>query len=95
MGHWIRTSNFVPLAVNGLIKGENEKPSGQILGLIVMSHLTWRGLNLNSGHFIGFTIIFVLCGEPRLLVSWCAGGRCGMAGSDEDRGRSKRPGAED
>jgi hypothetical protein len=33
MGPWIRTSNFVPLAVNGLIKGENEKPSGQILGL--------------------------------------------------------------
>jgi hypothetical protein len=30
-----------------------------------------------------------------LLVSWCAGDRCGMACSDEDRGRSKRPGAED
>jgi hypothetical protein len=30
-----------------------------------------------------------------LLVSWCAGGRCGMACSDEDRGRSRRPGAED
>jgi hypothetical protein len=33
--------------------------------------------------------------ESRLLVSWCAGGRCGMEGSDEDRGRSRRPGAED
>jgi hypothetical protein len=30
-----------------------------------------------------------------LLVSWCAGGRCGMAYSDEDCGRSRRPGTED
>jgi hypothetical protein len=30
-----------------------------------------------------------------LLVSWCAGGRCGMTCSDENRGRSRRPGAED
>jgi hypothetical protein len=30
-----------------------------------------------------------------LLVSWCAGDRCGMACSDEDRDRSRRPGAED
>jgi hypothetical protein len=30
-----------------------------------------------------------------LLVSWCAGVRCSMACSDEDRGRSRRPGAED
>jgi hypothetical protein len=30
-----------------------------------------------------------------LLVSWCAGSRCDMAGSDEDHGRSRRPGAED
>jgi hypothetical protein len=29
-----------------------------------------------------------------LLVLWCAGGRCGMAGSDKDRGRSRRLGAE-
>jgi hypothetical protein len=29
-----------------------------------------------------------------LLVSWCVGGRCGMACSDEDR-RSRRPGVED
>jgi hypothetical protein len=26
-----------------------------------------------------------------LIVSWCAGGRCGMACSDEDRDRSRRP----
>jgi hypothetical protein len=30
-----------------------------------------------------------------LLVSWCAGGRCGMVGSDENCGSSRRPGAED
>jgi hypothetical protein len=38
-----------------------------------------------------FSFIFVLFGESRLLVSWCAGGRCGMACTDEDRGRSRRP----
>jgi hypothetical protein len=30
-----------------------------------------------------------------LLVSWCAGGRRGIACNDEDQGRSRRPGAED
>jgi hypothetical protein len=30
-----------------------------------------------------------------LLVSWCAGDRCDMADSNEDRGRSRRPSAED
>jgi hypothetical protein len=30
-----------------------------------------------------------------LLVSWCTGDRCDMAGSDDDHGRSRRPGAED
>jgi hypothetical protein len=42
-----------------------------------------------------FSFIFVSFGESRLLVSWCAGGRCGMTCSDENRGRSRRPGAED
>jgi hypothetical protein len=51
--------------------------------------------NLNSGSVGGFTFIFVSCGESRLLISWCVGGRCGMVGSDKDRGRSRRPGAED
>jgi hypothetical protein len=57
--------------------------------------LTCRGLNLNPGHFGSFIFISVLFGESHLLVSWCAGGRCGMAGSNEDRGRSRRPDAED
>jgi hypothetical protein len=30
-----------------------------------------------------------------LLVSWCAGGRCCIACSNKDRGRSRRPGVED
>jgi hypothetical protein len=42
-----------------------------------------------------FSFTFVSFGESHLLVSWCAGGRCGMACSDEDRGRSRRPSAED
>ncbi len=43
MLHGILDSNFKLCAfvVNGLIKGEIEKPSGQFLGLIVMSH--WLG----------------------------------------------------
>jgi hypothetical protein len=32
-------------------------------------------------------------GELCLLVSWCAGGSCGMTFNDEDRGRSRRPSA--
>jgi hypothetical protein len=50
---------------------------------------------LNSGHFGSFTFIFVSFAELCLLVSWCAGGRCGMVGSNEDHGRSRRPSAED
>jgi hypothetical protein len=42
-----------------------------------------------------FSFTFVLFGESCLLVSWCAGSTCGMACSDEDRGRSRRSGAED
>jgi hypothetical protein len=57
--------------------------------------LTRRGLNSNLGHFNSFTFIPVSCGESCLLVSWCVGGRCDIAGSDEDRGRSMRPSAED
>jgi hypothetical protein len=52
-------------------------------------------LNLNLGHFDCLTFIFVSFGESCLLVSWCASGRCDMVGSDEDDGRSRRPGAED
>jgi hypothetical protein len=30
-----------------------------------------------------------------LLISWCVGDWCDMTDSDEDLGRSRRPGAED
>jgi hypothetical protein len=42
-----------------------------------------------------FSFTFVLFEESCLFVSWCAGGRCGIACSDEDRGRSRRSGADD
>jgi hypothetical protein len=49
-----------------------------------------------SGIFLFcFSFTFVSFGESCLLVSWCVGGRCDMACSNEDRGRSRRPGAED
>jgi hypothetical protein len=42
-----------------------------------------------------FSFIFISFRESCLLVSLCAGGRCGMTCSDDDHGRSRRPGAED
>jgi hypothetical protein len=42
-----------------------------------------------------YPIILVLSEKSRLLVSWCVGDRCGMAGNDDDLGSSRRPGAED
>jgi hypothetical protein len=48
-----------------------------------------------SEKFWWFYPIISSCGESHLLVSWCAGDRCGMMGSDEDHGRSRRPDAED
>jgi hypothetical protein len=50
---------------------------------------------LNPGHFVCFTFIFVSCGELCLIVSWCAGVRCDMAGSNENRGMNSRPDAKD
>jgi hypothetical protein len=63
-----------------------EKSSGEYLGLICDELLTCRGLNSYPGHFDSF--IFIL-----LFV--CIGGRCDMVGSDEDLGRSRRPGVQD
>jgi hypothetical protein len=48
-----------------------------------------------SGTFLWFYLYFVSFGELCLLVLWCIGGKCSMTGGDEDRGRSRRPGAED
>jgi hypothetical protein len=49
---------------------------------------------LESGSFQWFYPI-CSCGESCLLVSWCVGDKCGMTGSDDDRDRSRRYGAED
>jgi hypothetical protein len=95
MGFWIQTSNFVLLVVNGLIKEEIEKPSGQYLGLTCDESLTYHSLNSNPGHFCCLPLYLFLVRESCLLVSWCAGGRCSMVGNDEDHGRSRRPSAED
>jgi hypothetical protein len=57
--------------------------------------LTCHDLNSNLEYFDYFTFTLVLFEELCLLVSWCIGGRCGMAGNDEDRGRSRRPDVED
>jgi hypothetical protein len=48
-----------------------------------------------SRKFHWFYHVICLCGESYLLVLWCACDGCDMTGSDEDRGRSRRPGAED
>jgi hypothetical protein len=48
-----------------------------------------------SGTFCLFYFIFVSFVESCLLISWCAGGRCGMTCNDEDHDRSMRPSAED
>jgi hypothetical protein len=42
-----------------------------------------------------FSFIFISFGESCLLVLWCAGGRCSMTCSDEDRVRNWRPSVED
>jgi hypothetical protein len=69
----------------------------------VVSSLVWLWWIIDLARFefesgivlFYFSLTFVSFGESRSLVSWCAGGRCNMACSDEDCGRSRRPGAED
>jgi hypothetical protein len=93
--HGVLDSNFKLCAfvVNGLIKGEIEKPSNQFLGLIVMSvDLVRFEFEFGIVSFC-FSFIFISFGESRLLVSWCTNGRCGMTYSDEDCGRSRKLGA--
>jgi hypothetical protein len=66
------------------------------LGLILLSVIDLVRFEFESRIVLfSFSFIFVSFEELRLLVSWCVGGRCGMACSDEDRGRSRRPGVED
>jgi hypothetical protein len=60
----------------------------------VVSSLVCLWIQIQDGSVVS-PFIFVSFGESYLLVSWCAGGRCGMVGSDEDHGRSRRPIAAD
>jgi hypothetical protein len=69
MGLWIQTSNFVFFIVNGLIKGEIEKPTGQYIGFICDESLTCHAFNLNPGNFDCFTYKFVPCLENRICLS--------------------------
>jgi hypothetical protein len=87
LGFEIQTLCFC--VVNVLIKGEIEKASGQYISLIELPQFEFE-----SGNFGGSTLLSILVGESRLFVSWCVADRCGVAGSDEDRGRSRRPGAD-
>jgi hypothetical protein len=95
MLHGVLDSNFklCTFVVDGLIKGEIEKPSGQFLGLIVMSH--WLGevwIRIRD-NFICFTFIFVslenhVCLSRGVQVAgaaWRAATRI-MAGVGECRG---------
>jgi hypothetical protein len=70
---------------------EIEKPSDHSLGLVDLARFEFEFRIV----LFYFSFTFVSFGESRLLVSWCVGGRCDMACSDENRGRSRRPGAED
>jgi hypothetical protein len=69
---------------------DDEKPSGQFLGLTCDESVTCLDLNSNLGHFGLFYLYLCPCGESRLLVSWCVDDRCGMVGSDKHCGRSRR-----
>jgi hypothetical protein len=89
-------ATVISVATGAVMHFDPEKPSGQYLGLICAESLTCHNLNSNPGHFGGSTtFILVSCGESCLLVSWCTGGRCSKASSDEDCDRSRRPSAED
>jgi hypothetical protein len=95
MGFWIRISNFVLLLSTDSSRG---RLRNQVVSFLVW---LWWVIDLTRFEFESgivlfyFSFIFVSFGESCLLVSWCTGGRCGMACSDEDRGRSRRHGAEE
>jgi hypothetical protein len=69
MGSWIQTSHIVLFVVNGPIKEEIEKQSGQYLGFICDESLTCRGLNLNPGHFRGSAILLLFHVENHICLS--------------------------
>jgi hypothetical protein len=94
MGSQIRDSNFVLLLS---MDSSRERLKNQVVSSLVDcdESLTCQGLNSNPKYFGSFTFISFSFVESCLIVSWCAGGRCDMVGNDENRGRSRRHGAED
>jgi hypothetical protein len=69
----------------------------------VISNLVWYVMShWHAEAWIQVWDIFVVlhyylcsCGESRLLVSWCVGGRYDMTDSDDDHGKSRRTTADD
>jgi hypothetical protein len=57
--------------------------------------LIYQCLNLNLRYFSSFIFTSVLFVESCLLISWCAGDRCGITYNAEDHGRSRRHNIED
>jgi hypothetical protein len=95
MGSWIRTLNFV-LLLSMDSSRRRLRNQVSVLWFDCDESLTWMRFEFESEIVsICFSFIFVSFGESRLLILWCAGGRCGMTCDDEDHSRSRRPGAED
>jgi hypothetical protein len=89
--HGILDLNFKLCAfiINGFIKGEIEKPSGQYLSL------SCRGLNSNLGHFDYFT--FIICFVWKITFACLVVCRWQVQhdDNDKDRGKSRTPDADD
>jgi hypothetical protein len=91
---WIWISNFVPLLS---IDSSRRRLRNQVISFFVW---LWWVIDLvrfefKSGMVHLFYLYLCFVGQSCLLVSWCAGGRCSTTCTDEDRGRSRRPDAED
>jgi hypothetical protein len=89
---YIKTT-FRSILVNHTARVRNQVASALVW--YVISH--WHAMDWIRIQDISVVLLALCCscGESCLFVSWCAGGRCGMAGSNEDHGRSRRPGVED
>jgi hypothetical protein len=89
---WIQNSNFMFLLSMYSSRGR--------LRIQVISSLVWLWWVIDLPRFefesekLQWFYPYLSCVES-LLVSWCAGDSCDMAGSDEDHGRSRRPSVED
>jgi hypothetical protein len=85
---WIRNSNFMLLCCQCTHQGEIEKASGQFL-VLLLPRFEFKSRKLR------WFYPYLSCVENCVCLSWCACDRCDIAGSDEDRGRSRRAGVDD